>query len=303
MIRALRLGTRGSPLALAQTALASRALQSRGVATEIVPIRTSGDRNQLEATADLGVGVFVKELEAALLSGRIDIAVHSAKDLPTAETEGVSIAAVLPRGDARDAIISRAGLGLRELPRGGSIGTDSPRRRAFILAARPDLNVTGIRGNVDTRLRKLQAGEVDALVLAAAGLQRLGLNQRITELLSPELMLPAVGQGALVVQVRADDPVLPLVATLDDLPSRRELLAERAFLRAMGGGCRAPFAALGRCNGTQIELEGAAISPNGDRIVRDRRSAPADQAVPLGTQVAEELLRRGAAQLAVGSNA
>lgn len=301
MSSSLRLGTRGSPLSLAQAAGVTQALRSRGIAIEIVPIRTTGDHNQRESSIHLGTGVFVKELEQALLRGRVDLAVHSAKDLPTAETDGIIMAAVLPRGDARDALISRDGMGLAELTPGSWIGTDSPRRRAFILAARPDLRVRGIRGNVDTRLRKLQAGEVDAVVLAVAGLQRLELAHRITEVLSPEVMLPAVGQGALVVQLRADDPALPLVAQLDDYSTRQELVAERAFLRFMGGGCRAPFAALARCNGKQLDLDGAAISPEGDRIIRERASGAGDQAGSLGTRMAERLLARGAAKLAVES--
>jgi hydroxymethylbilane synthase len=301
MSSSLRLGTRSSALALAQAGLVTQALRNRGIALQIITIRSTGDLKPRESSLDLGIGVFVKELERALLSGRIDLAVHSAKDLPTAETDGISMAAVLPRGDARDALISRAGVGLAELPPGSWIGTDSPRRRAFILAARPDLRVTGMRGNVDTRLRKLQAGDVDAVVMAAVGLQRLGLSHRITETLSPEVMLPAVGQGALVVQVRADDPVLPLVAMLDDYPTRQELLAERAFLRSMGGGCRAPFAAFARCDGQQIELDGAAISPEGDRVMRERVSGASDHAISLGTQVAERLLARGATNLSVES--
>jgi len=301
MNNSLRLGTRGSALAFAQAALVTQALRSRGVALEIITIRTTGDLKPRASSVALGTGVFVKELEQALLRGRIDLAVHSAKDLPTAETDGISMAAVLPRGDPRDALISRAGVGLAALSPGSWIGTDSPRRRAFILAARPDLRVRGIRGNVDTRLRKLQAGDVDAVVLAIAGLQRLGLTHRISETLSPDVMLPAVGQGALVVQVRTEDPFLPLVALLDHSPTRQELLAERAFLRTMGGGCRAPFAALARCDGQQLELDGAAISPEGDRIIRDRASGTSDQALVLGTRVAERLLARGAGKLVVES--
>ncbi len=300
MSNSLRLGTRGSALALAQAAPVTQALRSRGIAIEIVPIRTTGDLNP-GSSVDLGTGVFVKELEQALLRGRVDLAVHSAKDLPTAETDGIIMAAVLRRGDPRDAFISRDGIGLAELAPGSWIGTDSPRRRAFILAARPDLRVRGIRGNVDTRLRKLLAGDIDALVLAVSGLQRLDLAHRITEILSPEVMLPAVGQGALVVQLRADDPALALVAQLDDYSTRQELVAERAFLRFMGGGCRAPFAALARCNGKQLDLDGAAISPEGDRIIRERVSGASEEASSLGTRMAERLLARGAAKLAVES--
>src|SRR3990172_11245643 len=231
MHRVLRVGTRGSALALAQADLVVQALRSRGMAVELVTIRTTGDRNQRDSSVLLGTGVFVKELEHALLDGRIDLAAHSAKDLPTAETAGVSVAAFLTRGDPRDALVSRSGRGLGDLPPGARIGTDSPRRRAFLLAARSDLEVTGIRGNVDTRLRKLDAGEFAAIVVAAIGLQRLGLSERIAEALPPEVMLPAVGQGAIAVQARTGDPLLSPVAALDHLPTRQEVLAERAFLR------------------------------------------------------------------------
>jgi len=303
MGRVLRVGTRGSALALAQADLVAQALRSRGMAVELVTIRTTGDRNQRDSSVLLGTGVFVKELEHALLDGRIDLAAHSAKDLPTAETAGVSVAAFLTRGDPRDALVSRSGRGLGDLPPGARIGTDSPRRRAFLLAARSDLEVTGIRGNVDTRLRKLDAGEFAAIVVAAIGLQRLGLSERITEALPPEVMLPAVGQGAIAVQARTGDPLLSPVAALDHLPTRQEVLAERAFLRTVGGGCRAPIAAFARSDGTRIVLDGAVISPDGRQVVRDRMEGPADEASALGAALAERLLARGAAALYAESRA
>ncbi len=303
MGKAVRVGTRGSTLALAQTNLVVEALRARGIEVEVVRIRTAGDENQRHSSTILGMGVFVKELEQALLDGRIDLAVHSAKDLPTAETAGVSVAAFLTRGDPRDALVSRSGRGLRDLSPGARIGTDSPRRRAFLLAARSDLEVTGIRGNVDTRLRKLDAGEFAAIVVAAIGLQRLGLSERITEALPPEVMLPAVGQGAIAVQARTGDTSFSLAASLDHPPTRQELLAERAFLRTVGGGCRAPIAAFARSDGTRIVLDGAVISPDGRQVVRDRMEGPADEASALGAVLAERLLARGAAALYAESRA
>ncbi len=303
MGKPVRVGTRGSALALAQTNLVARVLRARGIEVEVVRIRSAGDENQRDSSTLLGLGVFVKELEQALLDGRIDLAVHSAKDLPTAETAGVSVAAFLTRGDPRDALVSRSGQGLRDLSPGARIGTDSPRRRAFLLAARADLDVTAIRGNVDTRLRKLEAGHYDAIVVAAVGLQRLSLGERIAELLSPEVMLPAVGQGAIAVQAKIGDLMLPLVTALDDPPTRQEMSAERAFLRTVGGGCRAPIAAFARSDGTRIVLDGAVISPDGRQVVRDRMEGPADEASALGAALAERLLARGAAALYAESRA
>ncbi len=300
MAELLRLGTRGSALALAQAELVAQALRARGISVEIVTVRTAGDRDRSPGALRRGIGIFVKELEQALLWGRIDLAVHSAKDLPTAETEGVSVAAYLPRGDPRDALVSRTGGEVADLPPGARVGTDSPRRAAFLLALRPDLRIVGLRGNVDTRLRRLDAGALDAVVVAAAGLQRLGLAGRITAVLSPQVMLPAVGQGAVAVQVRKGGPAASLAASLDHLPTRVELTAERAFLRAVGGGCRAPIAALARVDGGRLVLEGAVVSPDGRSMVRDRTEGTPEAAEEVGAALGARLLARGAAALAGG---
>ncbi len=295
---ALRLGSRGSALALAQTALVARALEERGRAVEVVTVRTSGDRAQADRTLALERGAFVGALERALLAGEIDVAVHSAKDLPVGFGTAAEIVAFLPRADPRDALVSRDGGNLAALPHRSRVGTESPRRRAFLLRARPDLDVIPIRGNVDTRLARLDAGDVEALVLAAAGLERLGRAGLIAERLSPETMLPAVGQGALAVQARADDPRASVLRALDDGPTRAAVLAERRFLHAMGGGCRAPYAALGRVAGGRLTLHGAAVSPDGADVARRAEEGPVKDAELLGERLARALLERGAGRLA-----
>lgn len=291
----LRLGTRASALARAQTGLVADRLVRQGWEVELVEIRTSGDRR--EQSLPLARGAFVKELEAALLDGRIDLAVHSAKDLPTDETPGVLLAALPPRGDPRDALVTRDRVILQDLPEGARVGTESPRRRAFLLLERPDLEVVSIRGNVDTRLARLEADACDALVLAKAGLDRLGETDRIAEVLDPERMLPAVGQGALAVQARAGDPWLDGLASLDDPGTRHAVAAERAFLKAMGGGCRAPFAAHARLEAGEFVVRGAALDPDGREIVRDTTRGPLESAVDLGRSLAASLMERGAAAL------
>lgn len=298
MKRACRLGTRGSALARAQTGLVADRLVASGWDVEIVRIRTGGDRVQRDPSLPLARGAFVKELEAALLDGRIDLAVHSAKDMPTEETPGVVVAALPLRGDARDAVVTRDGSALKDLPKGARIATESPRRRAFLLSERPDLEIVGIRGNVDTRLSRLDEGWCEALVLALAGLERLGLAERVGEALDPERMMPAVGQGALAVQARADDPVAAGVAFLDHLPTRRAVLAERAFLSRMGGGCRAPFAAHARLEGGDLVARGAALEPEGRQVLRHLVRGPAGDPARLGRRLADELLGQGAAALA-----
>jgi hydroxymethylbilane synthase len=293
-----RVGTRGSALALAQTAAVIAALERAGTAAEVVTIRTSGDRNPARPAAALGIGAFVKELETALLEGRIDLAVHSAKDLPGAATDGLVLGAFLPRDDPLDVLVTHDGTRLGALPAGSVIGTGSPRRRAFLLAARPDLTVSGMRGNVDTRLRKLGAGEVQGLVLAAAGLARLGLSDRVTERLDPSVMLPAVGQGAVVLQVRADaQGMRELIAALDDAPTRAAVEAERAVLAGLGGGCLRPIAALAHCRDGSLSLDGAVLDPNGERVVRARIDGPLSAASGLGGTLAARLLAMGADQL------
>jgi hydroxymethylbilane synthase len=288
-------GTRGSALALAQTQEVLKQLKACHPTVDFVTkvIKTSGDRGQIRE-----IGAFVKELEEALQRGEIDLAVHSLKDLPTQLSEGLVIAAVPERADPRDVLISRDGLTLKALPQGARMGTGSPRRIAQLLALRSDLEIVPIRGNVDTRLRKLEAGEVDALVLAAAGLERLGRADHIVEVLSPEVMLPAVGQGALALEVRADDEfALELLQPFDHPETRAAVTAERAFLGALGGGCRVPIAAYGRIESKQLVLDGLVASPDGRKVLKDRLSGSPDEAEMLGRELAERLLAAGAAEL------
>lgn len=294
----LLIGTRGSALARAQAATVAAALEGRGHICETVAIRTQGDRHPDRPAVSLGVGAFVREIEAALLAGRVDIAVHSAKDLPVECTDGLMLAAFMPREDPRDALVTRNGIGLRALAPGSVVGTGSPRRRAFLLAAHPQLVVSDLRGNVDTRLRKLDAGEVDALVIAAAGLERLGLAHRAAELLDPTVMLPAVGQGAVVIQCRADQTWLEgQLFAMDHAPTRAAVEAERAFLAALGGGCQRPIAATASSDGALLRIQGAVLDHSGERIVRDRDEGDATAPAELGRRLAARLLASGAREL------
>lgn len=296
--RTVRVGTRASALALAQTTLMAERLLGLGLAVETITVSTQGDRARSDDATILERGAFVKDLEAALLEGRVDLAIHSAKDLPTELTEGTALAAFPPRGDARDALVSRDGARLADLPAGSRVGTESPRRRAFLRLERPDILVEPIRGNVDTRLAKLDAGEVDALVVAAAGLERLGRSQRIAEAFPVARMIPAVGQGALALQTREGDEWTERLRDLDDWATRMEVTAERAFLRAMGGGCRAPFAAHASWSQGELAVDAAALRPDGGAIVRDRLVGSDEDATALGQRIARRLLDRGAARWA-----
>jgi hydroxymethylbilane synthase len=268
--RPLRIGTRGSALALAQAKLVAAALDAVGLGHEIVVIETEGDRRAPDTA--WGEGAFVAALERSLLADEVDLAVHSAKDIPTDEDARLTIAAFLPRADPLDALVAPAGsavTSLADLPAGSRVGTDSPRRAGFLLAVRPDLEIRPLHGNVDTRLRRLDEGQVDALVLAVAGLARLGREDRITERLPAEVVPPAPGQGAIAVQVRADDErVQAAVRRLDDHPTRAAVTAERAFLRATGGGCRAPVGALATVEGDAIRLLGGIVDAS-NRIAVD----------------------------------
>ncbi len=300
-MRRLVIGTRGSSLAMCQTQIVQTILEERFPAChfDICTIKAQADRDpELSLTAMSGEGVFVKELEAALMDRRIDFAVHSMKDLPLDMPSTLQIAAVMEREEPRDALVSRSGATLDELPRGARVGTSSVRRRSQLLHHRGDLELLDIRGNVDTRLRKLDEGRFDAIVLAACGLIRLSLESRITAYLDLASMLPEPGQGALAVEARADDAdVLEMLRSMDDPPSRACVEAERAFLRSLGGGCRVPIGAYASCRDETLQLEGAVIAADGHAQVRGNLSGPIDEPEKLGEQLAKELVSRGARQL------
>ncbi|HET7726288.1 MAG TPA: hydroxymethylbilane synthase [Candidatus Limnocylindrales bacterium] len=273
----IRIGTRGSSLALVQAALVARALAACGHAHRVVIVETAGDRRAPDTP--WGEGAFVAAIEQALLDGRVDVAVHSAKDVPTAEDPRLRIGAYLERADPRDALVlprDRTGT-LDTLPAGSVVGTDSPRRAGFVLARRPDLVVRPIHGNVDTRLRRLDEGAADALVLAVAGLERLGLGHRIVEHLDPSVIPPAPGQGAIAVQFRADDAHLgPVLAAIDHRATRAAVTAERALLHALGGGCRAPIGSLATVDGSTLQLATAIVDGDRPRVTRAVTTGIAD---------------------------
>jgi hydroxymethylbilane synthase len=276
---------------MAQATLVRDALRKAGRPSRIVVIETDGDRRAPDTA--WGEGAFVVAIEQALLAGRVDVAVHSAKDVPTEQDPRLQIAAYLPRADPRDALVVRgdaAARRLADLPAGSRVGTDSPRRTGFLLARRPDLAVHPLHGNVDTRLRRLDDGETDALVLACAGLDRMGLGHRIAERLEPDVVPPAPGQGAIAVQVRRDDVrVLELTATIDDQPTRVAVEAERAFLSASGGGCRAPIGALASVADGHLELLGGYASVDGADSALARRRGAVGAGVALARELAAEL--------------
>ena len=296
------IGSRGSALALAQARLVQDALEQAGQSSRIVIIETEGDRRAPDTA--WGEGAFVAAIEHGLLAGRVDVAVHSAKDVPTEEDPRLDIAAYLSRADPRDALVVRADAAERrldDLPSGFRVGTDSPRRTGFLLARRPDLAVHPLHGNVDTRLRRLDDGETDALVLACAGLDRLGLGDRIAERLEPEIVPPAPGQGAIAIQVRRDDArLLALVAAVDDTPTRLAVEAERAFLTASGGGCRAPIGALATIDGNELDLLGGYARPDGSRADFARHRGPVTSGEDLGRELAAELDPRARNRAPVG---
>ncbi len=295
----LRLGTRASPLARVQAEGVRAALAARhpGLTVELVFVRTTGDRVTGPLAAAGGKGLFVKEIEEALLDGRIDAGVHSMKDVPARLAAGLVIGAVPERADARDVLIGGDG-GLAGLPAGARIGTASPRRRAQLLAHRPDLVVVLLRGNVDTRLRKWRAGEVDALLLAAAGLARLGISEPAAQPLPVDEFLPAVGQGALALECRADDGATrALLAAVDQPAAASAVAAERAFLAAVGGDCNSAIAAHATLAGGRLTLRALVTDPDGRRRLEERDTAPAADAEALGRTVATRLLAAGAAAL------
>jgi hydroxymethylbilane synthase len=294
------IGTRGSKLALAQTELvrAALALAHPDLRIAIERITTKGDLVQDRPLSAIGdKGLFVAEIEQALREGRIDIAVHSAKDLPSALPPDMALAAFPRRADPRDVLVARDGRRLAELPQGARVGTTSPRRACQLRALRPDLLIADLRGNVDTRLRKLHEGQYDAIVLAAAGLDRLALADRVTEYLHTEIMLPAGGQGALALEVRAaDEATAALLAPLDDQATRAAVLAERAFLAQIGGGCHTPIGAYAHLDVDTLSLAGM-IGARDGRVVRGELSGPAGDPATLGVRLAEEILDGGGREL------
>lgn len=305
MNRALRIGTRGSALALWQANHVRSELERRhGVAAELVRIHTSGDKMQTASVAQAnaligsegGKGIFIKELEEALLAGTIDLAVHSMKDVPTETPPGLLFAAITRREDPRDCLISRSNRALKGLSAGARIGTSSVRRQAQLRYLRPDLNVTDLRGNVDTRLKKLAAGEFDAIVLAMAGVNRLGAGDKVTQVFNADVMLPAVGQGALGIETRADDAeVSKLVASLDDAETRACVIAERSLLRELEGGCQGPVGAWARIAASgALEMEAGVFSPDGNEGVRRIDSGAPSDAETIGLRLARTLIDAGA---------
>ena len=292
----LTIGSRGSQLALWQARWIQARIQSFGMETRIEIIHTTGDKITDVALSKVGTkGLFTKEIEEALLAGAIDLAVHSLKDMPTELPEGLTLAAIPEREDPRDAMVGRS---LGSLALKAKIGTSSLRRAAQLRARRPDLNIENIRGNVDTRLRKLDEGQYDAIVLASAGLRRLGCENRITELLDPDVMCPAVGQGALAVETRADGGEAEQFAKqLEHRESRVAVTAERAVLRALGGGCRVPIGAYATVDGEMVQLRAIIVSPDGTEIIRKRASGASRDAEVLGRALGDELLAQGGRQI------
>lgn len=293
----LRIGSRGSLLALWQANhIRERMSREAGVDSEIVIIKTSGDRFQQGNVNQIGLkGVFIKELEDALLANRVDLAVHSMKDVPTEIPRGLAMAAICRREDVRDALVAKSGAKLDQLPAGARVGTSSLRRQSQLRHHRPDLDLRELRGNMDTRLLKAENGEYDAVVLAKAGLDRLGWSARITEVLSTDVSLPAVGQGALGIEARADDAkVMKLLAQLDDAETRAGVTAERALLARLEGGCQVPLGAWGRIEEGQLVLDACVLSLDGTDYLRKRTiGSPAD-AETIGRNLAEEMLAAGA---------
>lgn len=295
----LKVGSRGSALALRQTQMVMDEITrlNPGIECRVEIIKTTGDRILDVPLANIGdKGLFVKEIEAALLSGEIDLAVHSAKDLPTAMPEGLEIAAYPERVCPADALVSKSG-GLMDLPAGARVGTSSLRRRAQLLAARPDLQIVDLRGNLDTRLRKLEGEDYDAVVLACAGLTRMGLASRITEALPYDICLPAVGQGALAIQCRAGDRACGIAGKLDSHLTRVCLLAERALLERLEGGCQVPIAALATEDGDRIRIDAVVAALDGRSIVRMSEFGDASEPVELGLRLADQLLASPAREL------
>jgi len=296
-LRHLRIGTRGSLLAKWQAEYVRKQLfAGAGVETEIVIIKTSGDKQQMSALSEIGgKGIFIKELEEALLEETIDLAVHSVKDVPTDTPSRLMFPAVCRREDVRDCLVAANGATIASLRQGARVGTGSLRRQAQLRHIRPDLDVRDLRGNVDTRLRKVESGEYEAVMLAKAGLDRLGWSGRITETLSPEVFLPAVGQGAIAVECRLKDTgAAEVVAGLDDAESRTAIIAERSLLAALHGGCQVPLGAWARLERGELVMEACVCSVDGVQYIKQRATSTPEQAAELGGRMATLLMEAGA---------
>ncbi|MBZ5641358.1 MAG: hydroxymethylbilane synthase [Acidobacteriia bacterium] len=298
-MKPLRIGTRGSALALWQAKSIAAQLREAGVESELVIIKTSGDKNQTSSFSQMGTkGVFIKELEDALLDLRVDLAVHSMKDVPTEMPAGLTLSAICKREDVRDALLSTSGATLESLPKSARVGTSSLRRQAQLLHTRSDLRMMELRGNVDTRIEKLKRGDYDAIVLAKAGLDRLGLSAHITQVLPQEISLPAAGQGAIGIESRAADAeTLRILAQLNHAETRASVTAERAALSGLEGGCQVSIGAWARVENKILILDVAVLSPDGSKRITEKDSSTPEQAEALGARVARKLRDRGAAAL------
>jgi hydroxymethylbilane synthase len=296
----LRLGTRASLLAQQQAHWVKKRVEELNpeITVTLVNIKTSGDKLDIPLFKVGGKGLFVKEIEEALSRKEIDLAVHSAKDLPAMIPEGLILMAFPEREDPRDALVSQGGRKFEEIPQGGKVGTGSLRRKAQLLNLRPDLEIVPLRGNLDTRLKKLMAMNLDAVILAAAGLHRMNWEGQVSEFFDPETMVPAIGQGALAVETReGDERVYRAVAPLNHPPTRISVLAERAFLRRLEGGCQVPIAGLARIRSEKLVLTGLVAGVDGRRMVKGKVEGPLEKNTELGVQLAEDLLGRGAEEI------
>ncbi len=298
MRKEIRIGTRASALALWQAEWVKSELEKKypGMTVTLTKIKTTGDKILDVPLAKVGgKGLFVKEIEEAMLEGEIDIAVHSMKDVPTFFPDGLHLGAITKREDARDALLTRNNLKFRDLPKGANVGTSSLRRQAQLMSIRPDFVIHQLRGNVDTRIRKLKEGQYDAIILAAAGVKRLGLAENVSEYIDAEISLPAIGQGALGIECRVDDRELnDLIAFFNHADSRTCVTGERALLRRLEGGCQVPIACYGEMKGGKLKLTGLVGSVDGKRIIKDSIEGEPEKADKLGVTLAEKLLKQGA---------
>ena len=298
MRKEIRIGTRSSALALWQAEWVKSELEKKypGMTASLTKIKTTGDKILDVPLAKVGgKGLFVKEIEEAILANEIDIAVHSMKDVPTFFPEGLHLGAITKREDPRDALLTRNNICFKDLPTGANVGTSSLRRQAQLMNVRPDFVIHQLRGNVDTRIRKLKEGQYDAIILAAAGVKRLGLADNVSEYIDPEISLPAIGQGALGIECRVDDRELnDLIAFFNHTDSRTCVTGERALLRRLEGGCQVPIACYGQMKNGNLHLTGLVGSVDGKQIIKDSIEGAPDKAEKLGVTLAEKLLSRGA---------